>query len=238
LDYLKLDGVFWDEMDRSRYIYTYNPQQWDGVSADIDPQTMKITRLKSSVTLLSQPWRLAQAKRILKNGVLIGNGGLPSTRTMRQLKYLAFNETGSISHCVWSQLYTPIALGDHITEKTEADAYGTMLKALDYGCVYYWYPDTLMPTYHTLTHYMFPITPVELHKGYVIGTERIITNRSGVFGWNDKSKHEIHLFDDTGHEVDLKDLKVPTVAKTYQKDGKSWTEIRIGEGWSAAIIRK
>jgi len=238
LDYLKLDGVFWDEIDNSRYTYTYTPQEWDGVSADIDPQTMQIVRLKSSVTLLSQPWRLAQAKRIMKNGVLIGNGGLPSTRTMRDLKYIAFNETGSISHCVWSQLYTPIALGDHITEKNQEDAYGTMLKALDYGCVYYWYPDTLTPSYRTLTHYMFPITPMELHKGYIIGKERIITNRSGIFGWNDNSKHEVHLFDHTGREVDLKDIKAPASVKTSTQDGQNWTEIRIAEGWSAAIIRK
>jgi hypothetical protein len=239
LDEMKLDGVYWDEMDRSRYFYTYNPDQWDGVSADIDPKTMKITRLKSSVTLLSQPWRLEQAQRIMKRGVLITNGGNPSTRTMRNLHYAGFNETGSISNCVNSQLFTPIALGDHLTERSEEDAYHVMLNALNYGCVYYWYNDvTVIPTYHTLTQYMFPITPVELHEGYIIGTDRIITNRSGVFGWNDNAKHEVHVFDNTGHEVDLKNIKAPTVIKTYEKDGKTWTEIRIGEGWSAAILRK
>ena len=239
LDDLKMDGIYWDEMDRSRYSYDYNPNQWDGVSADIDPQTMQITRLKSAVTLLSQPWRLEQAKAIMQRGTLIANGGLPSTRTMRDLHYPAFNETGSISHCVWSQLYSPIALGDHLTEHSEEDAYQTMLKALDYGCVYYWYSDlNVIPKYFTLTHYMFPITPIELHEGYIIGKERIITNRSGVFGWNDNAKHEVHVFDQSGREVNLKDIKAPTVVKTYEKDGKFWTELRIGEGWSAAIIRK
>jgi len=235
---LKLDGIFWDEMAYSRYLYTYG-DQWDGVSADIDPKTMKITRLKSAVTLLSQPWRLGQAKRIMKQGTLIANGGLPFTRTMRNLHYIAFNETGSISNCVNSQLFTPIALGDHLTERSEEDAYHVMLNALNYGCLYYWYNDmTVIPKYHTLTQYMFPFTPVELHEGYIIGTERIITNRSGVFGWNDNSKHEVHVFDDSGREVNLKAIKAPTVVKTDQKDGKTWTEIRIGEGWSAAILRK
>jgi hypothetical protein len=239
LDDMKLDGVYWDEMDRSRYFYTYNPDQWDGISADIDPKTMQITRLKSSVTLLSQPWRLQQAQRIMKQGVLIANGGTPATRTMRNLHYVGFNETGSISNCVNSQLFTPIALGDHLTERSEEDAYHTMLNALNYGCVYYWYNDvTVIPTYHTLTEYMFPFTPVELHEGYVIGKERIITNRSGVFGWGDNAKHEVHVFDNTGREVDLKNIKAPTVIKTFEKDGKTWTEIRIGEGWSAAILRK
>jgi hypothetical protein len=238
LDQMKLQGIFWDEMDYSRYRYTYG-DQWDGYSANIDPTTMKITRLKSSVTLLSQPWRLLQARRIMKSGVLIANGGLPATRTMRNLHYMAFNETGSIANCVNSQLYTLIALGDHLTERNEEDAYHDMLKALDYGCLYYWYSDLMViPTYHTLTQYMYPFTPVELHHGYVIGKERILTNRSGIFGWNDNSKHEVHVFDNTGREVNLKDIKAPTSVKTFEKDGKTWTEIRIAENWSAAIVRK
>ena len=48
---------------------------------------------------------------------------------------------------------------------------------------------------------MFPITPVELHEGYIIGQERIVTNRSGLFGWGDDSRHEVHVFDDQGREV-------------------------------------
>jgi hypothetical protein len=232
MDDLKMDGIYWDEMDKSRYNYDYAPHRWDGVSADIDPQTMRITRLKSSVTLLSQPWRLQQAQAIMKRGTLIANGGLPSTRTMRNLHYSSFSETGAISNCVRSQLYSPIALGDHISEKTGEDAYKTMLKALDYGCVYYWYSDTVIPTYFSLTHYMFPLTPIELHEGYIIGQERIITNRSGSFGWNDKAKHEVHVFDDTGREV--QDFK----AKAVTRNGSTFTELRIAEGWSAVIIRK
>jgi hypothetical protein len=84
---------------------------------------------------------------------------------------------------------------------------------------------------------MYPFTPVELHEGYVIGKERIITNRSGVFGWNDNSPHEVHVYDNTGHEVDLKKIKLPTVIKTDTQNGKTWTEVRIGEGWSAVIVR-
>jgi hypothetical protein len=239
LDEMKLDGVYWDEFQKSRYDYSYNDNQWDGYSADINPKTMRITRLKSSVTLLSLPWRLAQAKRILQNHILITNGGAPSTKEMRALHHLAFSETGSISHLRGVQLYTPIALGDHLSERSEEDAYHVMLNALNYGALYYWYNDmTVIPTYHTLTQYMFPFTPIELHQGYVIGKERIITNRSGVFGWNDSSPHEVHVYDNTGREVNLKDIKTPTVIKTLEKDNKTWTEIRIGEGWSAAIVRK
>ena len=55
--------------------------------------------------------------------------------------------------------------------------------------------------YRTLTYYMFPFTPIELHEGYVIGEERIITAKSGLYGWRDASGHRIHVFDEFGMEV-------------------------------------
>lgn len=234
-DDLGFDGIYWDEMEYSAFHYHYG-EPWDGVSADIDPKTMRVTRLKSSVALITQPWRLALAKRILARGPLIGNGA-PHTRSMAQLQFPRFAETGVISNCTKVQLFTPIALGDHLTERSELDAYRVMLRALDYGCVYYWYNDlTVVPTHPTITSYMFPITPLELHEGFIIGVERILTNRSGIFGWNDGAMHDIHVFDDEGREA--KEFKAPLAARTFTRDGKTFSELRLPEDWSAAIIRK
>jgi hypothetical protein len=229
------DGVYWDELEYSAYQYHYG-EPWDGVSADVDPKTMKIARLKSSVTLLTQPWRVALAKRIMANHPLIGNGA-PHTRTMASLHFPRFVETGSISHCARAQLFTPIALGDHLTERSELDAYHVMLRALDFGCVYYWYNDmTVIPTHPHLTQFMFPITPMELGEGFIIGKERILANRSGLFGWGDNAKHEVHVFDEEGREVaQTNSLRY---AKSITRNGQTFTELRIAEGWSAAIIRK
>jgi hypothetical protein len=142
-------------------------------------------------------------------------------------------ETGAISNCARAHLYSPIALGDHLTERSEEDAYGTMLAALDYGCVYHWYNDLLVvPTHHHLTRYMYPITPLELHQGYVIGRERIVTKRSGLFGWADRSEHEVHVFDHQGREV--QEHPTPLV----ERDGKTYTELRLPEAWSAVVIRQ
>lgn len=238
LDQIGSDGVYWDELEYSAYQYHYGPP-WDGVSADIDSKTMKIARLKSSVTLLSQPWRIALAQRIMARGPLVGNGA-PHTRTMSRLRFPRFVETGSISNCTRAQLFTPLALGDHLTERSELDAYKVMLRALDYGCVYAWYNDlTVVPTHVHLTRYMFPITPVELHEGYIIGRERIITNRSGLFGWGEPAgacAHEVHVFNEEGCEVPAAD--VPKHAKAITRDGKAYVELRLAEDWSAAIVRK
>lgn len=225
------DGVYWDEHEYSRYQYHYG-EPWDGVSGDIDDTTHEVVSKKSSVTLLSESWRLALAKRIIAHGPLIGNGPAV-TRARAALKFPCFVETGSITHCTQAHLHSPIALGDHLTEFSEQDAYGMMLAALDYGCLYHWYNDvSVVPTHHTLTQYMYPFTPVELHEGYVIGRERIVTNRSGLFGWGDLSKHEVHVFDETGKEAQGFN------AATDEVDGKSYTELRLPEGWSAAIIKR
>jgi len=231
LDEIGADGVYWDEMEYSAYHYHYG-EPWDGCSADIDPKTLKIGRLKSSVALLSQTWRLALAREILARGPLIANGQ-PHTRSLAGLKFPRFVETGSVSNCARAQLHSPVALGDHLTERGEEDAYRNMVAALDYGCVSHWYGDLqVVPAYETLTKHMYPITPVELREGYLIGKERILTNRSGLFGWGDRARREVHVYDDTGREAP------GFAAPSVERDGAIFTELRIAEGWSAAIVRK
>ncbi len=236
---LGCDGVYWDEFEYSRYQYAYGDFDgqatglpWDGCSADINPKTLQIARLKSAVELISQPFRLALAQKILAAGPLVANGQ-PHTQTMVRLHFPRFVETGSISHCAKAQAYSPIALGDHLTERSEVDAYRVMLRALDFGCLYYWYNDlTVVPTHPHLTAHMFPFTPLELHEGYVIGQERIVTNRSGLFGWGDAARHEVHVFDDQGREVP--DFSAPAVVR----DGQTFSELRLPEGFSAAVVRR
>jgi hypothetical protein len=151
---------------------------------------------------------------------------------MGALHYPTFVETAAISNCLRAILYSPVALGDHISERTGVDAYRWMLGALDYGCLYNWYDYRVKVDYPTLSSYMFPTTPLELHEGYIIGKERIVTKVSGLFGWGDKSRPEVHVFDAEGREV--KGFKAPTVTR----DGKTYTELRLAEDWSAAIVRK
>ncbi len=228
-DQCAADGVYWDELAYSAYQYHYG-EPWDGCSGDIDPSTHQLTRLRSSVTLISQPWRVRELQRCMEYGPFIANGQ-PHTRTIARLKFQRFVETASISNCLRAILYSPIALGDHIAEKNGQDAYRWMLKALNYGCVYNWYSESVATGYPTLASHMFPITPMELHEGYIIGAERIVTNRSGNFGWGDQSEHEVHVYDETGREVE--DFNAPLITK----DGATFTELRIAEDWSAAIIR-
>jgi hypothetical protein len=52
---------------------------------------------------------------------------------------------------------------------------------------------------------MFPITPVELHDGWILGKERIITARSLEVLWEKTSKPVVHMFNVVGKEVKAKE---------------------------------
>ncbi len=192
LDECGADGVYWDEMGQSHWQFHYgNP--WDGVSADVDPETLTITRKKSSVTLITQPFRRKLVERILDDNVpLIGNGA-PITTTMSQYHFPRFIETASVSNLLRGQLYTPIGLGDHRSEVTGRDCASNMRRYLNYGGLYYFYHMQVTGAYPSITTQMFPCTPIELHEGYIIAEERILTNRSGNFGWGDASHFEVHV---------------------------------------------
>ncbi|HJN08547.1 MAG TPA: hypothetical protein QF564_07625 [Pirellulaceae bacterium] len=230
LDRIGVDGVFWDEFAWSTTPFVYS--HLDGCSADIDPKTHRVRRLKGSVALLSRDFRAHQVKRIQQRGAVLITNGAPWTRTLADHKFPAFTETGSISHCRKMLLYSPIALGDHLTERSERDAYRIMLRALDYGCLYAWYGSNFSATHKTLTEHMYPFTPLELHTGYVIGKERILTSRSGLFGWDDASEFRAYVYDREGRATD----RYPV--RRVERDGKAYAEVRIPGGFSAAIVRE
>ena len=229
LDDVGADGVFWDEFAWSATPWVFSHP--DGCSADVDPQTHRIVRLKGAMSLVSREFRAAMVRRIRDHGAVLIANGAPWTRTMAELKVPAFTETGSISNCGQVLLYSPIALGDHLTEHSERDAYRVMLAALDYGCLYAWYGSDFPAEYKTLTEHMYPTTPIEIHAGYVIARERILTNRSGLFGWGDDGDFTAHVYDRDGRPTDEHPVRKIT------QDGRTYAEVRLPGGYSAAIVR-
>lgn len=235
IDKIGADGIYWDEFEYSYVKYHYG-EPHDGVSADIEWGTNKIKRLKSSVTLLSQPWRMKIVDEIGQKGKFMIFNFPPHTETSLEIskkyKVPRFVENGGHTiPCVDTHLYTPIALGNHTFEQEEEDSYWWILRVLNYGCLYYWYHDGIWADYPTITKYMFPITPLEIGPGYIIGKERILTVKSGYFSFGDMSNGELHFFGKEGREI-RKDYKI------IIKEGKKYFKIILDNNESCVIIKK
>ena len=80
--------------------------------------------------------------------------------------------------------------------------------------------------------HMFPITPVELHKGWILGKERIVTAVSIDTLWEKDGKPVARFFDLTGRAVEA-----PSRWKIRSENGrwrvtldlKDWAEIAVVE---------
>jgi hypothetical protein len=80
---------------------------------------------------------------------------------------------------------------------------------------------------------MYPFTPVELHEGWVVGKERIITCVSGVYRWPHPEKPACLRFDLKGMPVeggfDLKQDAQGWEVKVSLKDWKETAAITLAE---------
>ncbi|MBI3922544.1 MAG: hypothetical protein HY318_14065, partial [Armatimonadetes bacterium] len=88
------------------------------------------------------------------------------------------------------------------------------------------------PKGQTFLHLLHPITPIEIREGMVIGEERILTNRSGRYGWPDGATVEVHVFDGAGNRVTNPQVK------QVRERGRWRAEVRMPSDHFAILIRK
>jgi hypothetical protein len=200
MDDMKLDGLYWDEMDNITYgipRITYN--NFDGHSCQLDPKTWTIVNEIGIAPLSSAPFRSAVISAIQKRGgTILGNtptGNLEDLHTgIYRMVEIQNNDTNHYQ----GNLETPLGyIGTHHN-------WPDILRTLNFAML----PIVIMPrdksgAYINLDSdilpYLFPFTPIELHSGYLLGKERIIVTHDGNYGWqNDSSLVISHHFDDKG----------------------------------------
>jgi hypothetical protein len=232
LDEMKVDGLYWDEMTYSVLEYS-QPGPWDNRTVIIDPQTHAVTGKRTSVPLVMQPLQLEISKYLCDNGKYLMANGQPMTRTLLQEKIVRFVECQSYQRLLDTHFASPIGLGNHFMEKNQADTARHIRDMLAYGALYY--ADTIYqekpPTWPFLS-VMFPITPVELRAGMVLGAERIQTARSGRFGWPDGSAADVYVIDAGGNRVTN-----PQVKETIE-NGKRLYDVRMPSDHFAVLVKK
>jgi hypothetical protein len=227
-----VDGIYWDEMSYSLQPYV-DEGPWDNHTVSIDPQTHAVLGKRSSVALVMQPLKLDIIRYLRKNGKSLIANSEPMTRTMLREKIVRFAETPNYGWLSKTHFGSPVGLANRDAEETIADTTRHIREMLGYGTLYY--SDIVtqkVPPPWPFLSVMFPITPVELHEGMVLGEERIQTARSGYFGWPDGARADVYVIGSVGNRVS--DPKVNEIVE----QGRYSYEIRLASDEFAVLVRK
>ena len=232
IDYFGLDGLYLDEVNHCNSRIYYGTNMWDGATVELD-ELGNVKRKLSYVCLLKLDFTLALFDQIMnrRGKLLVGNFS-PETRSERRFRFPRFEETYSHRWIALAHLYTPIQLGDMLTyANTPRDMAADQRTALKRGALYYHYVgNTGCPS---LTSKMYPFTPIELHGGWLVGKERILTAVSGEFGWRgEKPDVDVFVFDELGREV--KDY--PYSVKDTEKGRMFMLELKADH--CAALVKR
>ena len=197
---------------------------WDGCTVAIDPRSHAVTGKLSSAILLMQPWRAALMEYLKAKGKTVIANGPHYTRTMLDWPVQCFVESGPGDNIITgAHLSHPLCLVHYSGPPTQA-RYNAARQLLDRAGILFVPFAADAP--------VFPITPIELHAGVVIGEERILTNRSGRFGWGDDSSADLFVFDGEGQRV------ASPNAREVRQGGTVMVELRLPADHMAILVRR
>ena len=137
-----------------------------------------------------------------------------------------------------NQLSTPLAYGPHRSEECDATRLMARVRAyLRYGCLYiHTSVRNSFPSegegsgeYGPINH-MYPITPIELHRGWVKGRERIVSCVSYTTTWDRQEKPVALRFDAVG-----RDKPVGTAAVISGRPGAWEITVKIDD-WKEFLV--
>ncbi|NOX55928.1 MAG: LamG domain-containing protein [Planctomycetes bacterium] len=254
IDEVGLDGFYIDEFNQAFRHDLRDYSGWDGYSAEIDRRTGQIKRRYIDCSIAGIEARLKLCEYALSRGRVVVANTYATTRAEQSLPTNRFSETQSafnpfavpdgtepplVLDLLKGHLASPIGLGI-VPQPGNRDIAKTVMKAvityLRHGMVYYHYaigdiPETGVGSgeYGPINH-MFPITPLELHKGWILGKERIITCVSGEYDWDSPRRPVVHLFDLRGRPVDH-DFRIVQVRHGWQVriELQDWAQIAVIE---------
>lgn len=251
LDEVGFDGIYQDMFGFSGPGSVLHGR-WDGFTVAIAPDgtiAEKFTHLGP----YTAPARAAWLRHILDKGKLaLTNFGAPTTRELQTIPYLNFGEFAGrgvgrqdldsippdSSGAAMNQLSTPLGYGPHKSEEIDATRLMARVRAyLRYGVLYVhtsirnYFPETGPGSgeYGPINH-MYPITPVELHRGWVKGKERIVSCVSFQTVWKHDERPKALRFDAVGRDKPVDD------AVKISGESDAWNIEATIDDWQEFII--
>jgi len=222
LDTCGADGIYWDEMTAWGPNRRLTFGAWDGHTAQIDPETKAITRLVGLVPLLSAAYRRSQVDRVRGMGKVVHANGAPEVATLQTACNSRMVETKFVPIRVTElHLTTPLAYTHGIPTVRG------MRERLAQGGLCF--RVSIVRPSPVMTR-LFPFTPQELHAGWMQARERIITSRSGRFGWDGAFAARVWRFDAEGQPLEA---EVPL--RRYE--GRASVPVHVPADGLAIVVR-
>lgn len=223
LDEIKADGLYWDEMEATGYgapLVTHSTP--DGHSCLLDKKTYTIAREIGITTLLGEGHRLAVIDRVrAKGGTLMGNGPSATRKLLAKKPQRMVEIQHNESWAYEGNLDTPLGYASSRMD------FGNWIRALRQATLLV---GTRYDYAHEISPCVFPFTPIELHSGYLLGRERIITIHSGSYGWpGDRCLVQARHFN--------KDGKLTGASFTTTIGKEARTAVELAEGEAAVLER-
>ena len=236
----------------------FNYAAWDGRTVDIDPDTGRVLRKYTDAAFVGAAAREELIQYVLgkkKGSVFVANS-YACVRETQSLPTFRFSESEYgfnplligkgqkpplVPRFAAGHLSSPIGLGyrparlrPHDRTKYSFIIMKSVITYLRHGGLYYYYGNDIPAEgpgsgeYGPINH-MFPITPVELREGYIIGKERILSAVSRTFKWEHEKRPQVLVFDTTGRPVQP-DADI-------RRAGKGWSvQLRLEDWENVAVI--
>ena len=249
-----MDGYYMDEFSQAWGVSdrTYN-RPWDGISVEIDRGTGRIADKYVDCSLAGIAARVDLCQYALSRGKVVVANTFATSTEEQALPVNRFAETWGFDPMSWADgvepprisrgfqghLASPIGLGVW-SQPHERDYARRIMKGvvtyLRNGMVYYHYacPDPprtgLGSGGYGPINRMFPITPIELGKGFIIGKERILAATSIDVLWKKKTEPVVHVFDLSGRETDA------AGRHDVKREGGQWRVIVKLKDWAEIAV--
>ncbi|PIY48034.1 MAG: hypothetical protein COZ05_04310 [Armatimonadetes bacterium CG_4_10_14_3_um_filter_59_10] len=199
LDRAGAGGIYCDEFNHYNCVSPRTYGQWDQHYVELDNDTFEVKTDKqmAQLSLVTDEAQEQYANYILKKcGVFLANAQ-PVTRRMQNLHFPRFVETASVERGFHSALFSPLAYGNNPPSTDEAALFQVVRERVE-CCVLTHIGGMPRLTRPCVTARMFPFTPVDIRPGIMTGNERIVTTRSGSYGWATPFKARLFVYDKSG----------------------------------------
>ncbi len=237
------DGFYMDE-STMYYLpgvgaFSYRGDTWDGHSCEMDlgdgpdeaGAAYRLRRLVTNSALFTREFRLRQLRRARAQGKAVWMNFQPMSEEEIALQSYRFVECYASSAPVYSHLGCPVSLANEHIERSERDIGRSIRRMLLFGGLYLTYGVKYRTSDNVLQD-IYPITPIELHCGYVIGREKIVTCASGSYGFGDDAPLYVRCYDEAGFRIPERDQTVMAEA------GETIATVELANGELAIIGRE